>query len=139
MINKQKQKKILVIYGPNLNLLGLLSNKKNKRVTIDRLSSYIKKEAKKNKRAVTFIQSNSEPEVVNRVQRLRKKIFGIILFPMSWKKSGYVLKETLEILKIPVITISISGGGGIFKGENNIASKDIFLSSEEAINKLNLF
>ena len=113
--------KILILYGPNLNLLGRLNkNQPN----IDKLNKQIRKKAKDFGLKVIIFQSNEEGRATTLVQRQRKKIKGIILFPGPWKNSGHVLFDALEILKIPYVTVSEKTGKTIFQGTQNIINNN---------------
>ena len=99
--------KILVILGPNMNLLGLRQKDKKGRNTMDKLNRHLRKTARAKGLSLTIFQTNNEACAVSRLQSQRKKIKGILLFPGPWQQSGYVIKDTLEILSIPYITISL--------------------------------
>ena len=63
------------------------------------------------------------------------KISGIIIFPGPWQQSGFVLKDTMELLKIPYITISLGEDVMLLKGIDNIEG-DILQACETAIERL---
>ena len=106
-MKKAKKYKILVIYGPNMNLLGLKNLKKGQRITLDKISQHIRKTAKNFEYDVIIRQTNHEGRAVDYIQQQRKKIKGLLLFPGPWQNSGYVIKDTLDIVLLPYITISI--------------------------------
>ena len=58
------------------------------------------------------------------------------MFPGPWQKSGYVIKETLEILSVPCIIVSQGGKKDILKGIKNIEEANIYKSSEKALTEL---
>ena len=132
MIKDIKQK-ILVIHGPNMNLLGLRKIGNRKNITLDKLNKHLRQTAKAIGLSVTIIQTNDESKAVNHLQNQRKKIKGILIFPGPWQKSGYVIKHTLEILSTPCITISIGEKVGVFKGIKNIEEADVYKSIEKAL------
>ena len=68
--------KILIVYGPNMNLLGMLY--KNK-INMDKLNKQMRKTAKYFGLELIIFQSNEEGKAITRLQRQRKKIKGIIL------------------------------------------------------------
>ena len=96
----------------------------------------LRKTAKKIGLSLTIIQTNDESRAVNQLQNQRRKIKGILLFPGPWQQSGYVIKDTLDILSIPCITVSIGEKEGILKGMKNIVGTDIYKSSEKALSAL---
>ena len=113
---KTAKHKILVIHGPNMNLLGLRTRVGGGRITLDKLNRHLRKSARKTGLSLTIIQTNDESRAVNHLQGQRKNIKGILLFPGPWQKSGYVIKETLEILSTPCVTVSQGEEIGVLKG-----------------------
>ena len=130
---KTTNHKILIIYGPNMNLLGLRNRGTKRKITLDKLSRYLRKVANEKGLSLTIFQTNDEIKAVNQLQKQRKKIKGILLFPGPWQQSGYVIKDTLDILCIPFITVSIEEKTEILKGIRNIKKSDIFKSAEEGL------
>ena len=116
-----------------MNLLGhkLLKEK----ITLDKLNTCLRKTAKKHEFTVHIIQTNNESMAVDTLQRKRNQICSVIIFPGPWQQSGFVLKDTLEILKIPYITISLGEEVKLLNGIDNIEG-DILKACETAITKL---
>ena len=135
-MTKSAKHKILVIHGPNMNLLGLRTKCDGSRITMDKLNRHLRKTARKTGLSLTIIQTNDESRAVNLLQGQRKKIKGILLFPGPWQKSGYVIKETLEILSAPWITVSQGEKIEVLKGIKNIEEANIYKSSEKALTEL---
>ena len=133
---KTTKHKILVIHGPNMNLLGLKTRGDGGRITLDKLNRHLRKIARKTGLSLTIIQTNDESRAVNHLQAQRKKIKGILLFPGPWQKSGHVIKETLEILSTPCITVSQWEKKDVLKGIKNIEETNIYKSSDKALTKL---
>ena len=133
MINKDQKFKILVIHGPNMNLIGHRYKKNKSRVTLDKINRYLRKEAIKLKQELIIVQTNDEGRAVTILQRKRNKIHGILLFPGPWQQSGYVLKDTLELLSIPFITISLGEEADVLRGIDNILKEDIYKACEIAL------
>ena len=105
MIESEKRK-IFVIHGPSMNLLGYRKKGDKRKITLDKLNRHLRRTASEKGFSLTIIQTNDEIKAVNQLQRRRKNIKGILLFPGPWQQSGHVIKETLDILSIPYITIS---------------------------------
>ena len=133
---KSEKHKILIIHGPNMNLLGLRKRGDKSRITLDKLNRHIRKSAREIGLSIAIIQTNDESRAVNHLQNQRKKIKGILLFPGPWQKSGYVIKDTMNILSIPCITISLGENVGVFKGLKNVEESDIYKASEIALTRL---
>ena len=136
MIKRNQQAKILVIHGPNMNLIGYRYKKNKTRVTLDKINRCLRKEAIKLKQEIRMIQTNDEGDAVTILQRQRNKICGILLFPGAWQKSGHVLKDTLELLSIPFITISLGEKAEVLRGIDNILEEDIYKACEIALDRL---
>ena len=120
MTQPPKHKKILIIQGPNMNLLGHRYKDTKTKITLDKLNAHLRKTAKKYKIKLVIIQTNDESRAVTTLQRSRNKICSVLLFPGAWQQSGYVLKDTLELLKIPYITISSGENVVLLKGLYNL-------------------
>ena len=135
MTQQYKHKKILIIQGPNMNLLGHRFKDTKTKITLDKLNAHLRKIAKKHEIKLVIIQTNDESRAATALQRHRNKIHSALLFPGPWQQSGYVLKDTLELLKIQYITISLGEDVTLLKGIDNIEG-DIFKACKTAINQL---
>ena len=133
MTPQSTHKKILIIQGPNMNLLGYRF--KETQITIDKVNTCLRKVAKKFEVKLIIFQTNDESRAVTTLQRNRNKICSVLLFPGPWQQSGYVLKDTLELLKIPYITISSGEDVMLLKGIKNIDG-NILQACEIAIKQL---
>ena len=98
--------KILIIHGANLNLLGYWSAQNNKKITLNKINQKIRKHIRNKNVKIKIIQSNDEMKAVSYIQNNRNKLDAIIITPGPWQNSAYVLKDLLELTKIPFITIS---------------------------------
>ena len=128
MKNTEPQNRILIIHGPNMNLIGQKAINEGTNITLDKINKCLQKEAKNIDHKLKIIQTNDESIAVTALQRQRNKISGIIIFPGPWQKSAHVLKDTLEILQIPYTTISTGEEVGILTGINNIKETDLLKS-----------
>ena len=135
MTQQYKHKKILIIQGPNMNLLGHRFKDTKTKITLDKLNAHLRKTAKKHKIKLIILQTNEESKATTTLQRQRNKICSTLLFPGPWQQSGFVLKDTMELLKIPYITISLGEDVTLLKGIDNIEG-DILLACETAIKQL---
>ena len=128
--------KILIIHGPNLNLLGLWSSKNNSnRLTLDKVNQGIRKYIRGKDIEIKILQSNSEDKIVSSIQKNRNKIDGIIITPGPLQKSGYILNDLLQLLEIPFITISYNKNDKVdlLNGIENFNEKNISTSFYKAI------
>ena len=135
MTQQYTHKKILIIQGPNMNLLGHRFKDTKTNITLDKLNAHLRKTAKKYKIKLVIIQTNDESNAATTLQRQRNKICSTLLFPGPWQQSGFVLKDTMELLKIPYITISSGEDVTLLRGINNIEG-DILQACEAAIEQL---
>ncbi|MBC8256414.1 MAG: type II 3-dehydroquinate dehydratase [Candidatus Marinimicrobia bacterium] len=133
MTQKPMQKNILVIHGPNMNLLGHRKIEANPNITLDKLNKNLRKVANGLELKLKIIQTNDESRAVNIVQRQRNKICGLLLFPGPWQKSAYALQDTLELLSIPFVTISLGDKVEVLQGLKNFEEVDIYKAGELAL------
>ena len=136
MTQKPTQKNILIKHGPNMNLIGYRYKRNKSSVTLDKINRCLRNEASKLKQELKIIQTNEEGKAATILYRQRNKICGILLFPGPWQQSGYVLKDTLELLSIPFITISRGEEAGVLRGIDNILNEDIYKACEIALGHL---
>ena len=128
--------KILVIHGPNLNLIGVWSSKNNsKRLTLDKINREIRKYIRNKNIDIKIMQSNSEDKIVSYIQKNRNKIDGIIITPGPLQKSGYILNDLLQLLETPFITISYNKNDkvSLLNGLENFNEENISTSYYNAI------
>ena len=127
--------KILVIHGPNLNLFGLWSAKHNKKITINKINSSIRKHSNNKDISLKIIQTHNETKIVSYIQNNRNKIDGIILIPGPWQYSGYILSELLDLIDIPFITITYKVREHIklLNGFENLVDDNLIRALKDAI------
>lgn len=102
-------KKILVLHGPNLNLLGSREPDVYGRITLDEINSKLAEQAKKNGASIETLQSNAEAVLVDRVQaaRLDGTEF-IIINPAAFTHTSVALRDALAAVGIPFIEVHLS-------------------------------
>ena len=128
--------KLLIVHGPNLNLIGVWSSKNNsKRLTLDKINQGIRKYIKNQNIDVKIIQSNREDTIVSYIQKNRTKIDGIIITPGPLQQSGFILKDLLQLLQTPFITISYKKTEkvNLLIGIENFNDEDILSSYYKAL------
>jgi len=127
--------KILVIHGPNLNLFGLWSAKQNKKITINKINSSIRKYSNNKNLSLKIIQTHNETKIVSYIQNNRNKIDGIIITPGPWQYSGHILSELLDLVNIPFITITYKVREHIklLNGFENLIDDDLIRAYKDAI------
>ena len=127
--------KLLILHGPNMNLIGIRSAKKKERITLDKINRHIRKFIRNLDIEVKIIQTHNEIKAVSYLHKNRNKFDGLILTPGVWKKSGYILEETLDIISINFVIINQNNNKGkhIFSDKKNIFNNNILESFEQAI------
>ena len=106
--------KIIIINGPNLNLLGEREQSQYGSVTFDELKEICLKKSKELGLEVDFAQSNIEGELVNIIQESRNKFDGIIINAAAFTHTSVAIRDALDIFKKPIIELHISN---IYKRE----------------------
>ena len=101
-------KKIIILNGPNLNLLGEREKSQYGSATLDDIEKNCKEFAKNNDLMLTFIQSNIEGELVDKIQASRKDQDGLIINAGGYTHTSVAIHDALKILKIPIIELHIS-------------------------------
>ena len=127
--------KILIIHRPNLNLFGLWSAKQNKKITINKINSSIRKYTNNKNLSIKIIQTHNETKIVSYIQNNRNKIDGIIITPGPWQYSGYILSELLDLVNIPFITITYKVREHIklLNGFENLVDDDLIRAYKDAM------
>ena len=106
--------KIIIINGPNLNLLGEREQSQYGSTTYEKLKENCLKKGKEIGIEVEFAQSNIEGELVNIIQDARKKYDGIIINAAGFTHTSVAIRDALDLFKKPKIELHISN---IYKRE----------------------
>ena len=96
---------ILILQGPNLNLLGLKSSKIGDKLTLDRFNKAIRLHIRNKKIKLKIIQTHKEYIALNFIQRNRNIANGLIVIPTSWAKYNQTLLETINLSNLPTASI----------------------------------
>ena len=105
---------ILIINGPNLNLLGEREKDKYGNVSLKDVEKNCHSFSKSNNLNLKFFQSNIEGEIVNEIQKARKNQNCIIINAGGYTHTSVAIHDALKILKIPIIELHITN---IYKRE----------------------
>ena len=106
--------KIIIINGPNLNLLGEREQSQYGSVTFDSLKKKCIEKADELKIDLEFFQSNIEGDIVGKIQEARKNFDGMIINAAGYTHTSVAIRDALDILKKPIIELHISN---IYKRE----------------------
>lgn len=100
--------KILVINGPNINMLGIREKEIYGSGSYDDLCAMIKKHADEKNIDVTLFQSNHEGDIVDEIQKAYKKFDGIVINPAAYTHTSVAILDALSAVKIPTVEVHIS-------------------------------
>ena len=106
--------KIIIINGPNINLLGEREQSQYGSTTFDQLKANCSKKGQEIGVDVEFAQSNIEGELVNIIQDARKKFDGMIINAAAFTHTSVAIRDALDLFKKPIIEIHLSN---IYKRE----------------------
>ena len=106
--------KIIIINGPNINLLGEREQSQYGSVTFEKLRENCQKKSRELNLDLEFSQSNIEGEIVDIIQSSRKKFDGIIINAAAFTHTSVAIRDALDVFKKPIIELHISN---IYKRE----------------------
>ena len=100
--------KILVINGPNLNMLGIREPAHYGHESYRDLLKKIRRHARARGVRVAFYQSNHEGALIDRIQRAYHRVDGIVINPGGYTHTGVALADTLRAVALPCVEVHIS-------------------------------
>jgi 3-dehydroquinate dehydratase-2 len=103
-----KMKKILVIHGPNLNLLGKREVDVYGKVTIDEINKDLKRIGRKARVALDIFQSNHEGEIVELIGRSRGKYDALLINPAAYTHTSIAIRDAISASGIPTVEVHLS-------------------------------
>lgn len=101
-------KKILVIHGPNLDLLGKREPQIYGKTTLKEIDSQLNKLAKLNKVKLDIFQSNHEGEIVDLIGKSKNKYDVIIINPAAYTHTSVAIRDAISACGLPVIEVHLS-------------------------------
>ena len=108
--------KIIILNGPNLNLLGEREQSQYGSFTLADVEKICKKYAAENNIDLSLFQSNIEGELIDKIQNSRNENDGLIINAGGYTHTSVAIHDALKILKIPIIELHIS----------NIYNREVF-------------
>ena len=101
-------KKIIILNGPNLNLLGEREKSQYGSFTLKDIEKICDEFAKNNEIKLSIFQSNIEGELIEKIQKSRNDQDGLIINAGGYTHTSVAIHDALKILKIPIIELHIS-------------------------------
>lgn len=102
-------KSVLVLHGPNLNLLGLREPEHYGNATLSSINQALADKAKLADIALETFQSNAEAELVTKIQTLAtKKVDFVIINPAAFTHTSVAMRDALAAVKVPFIEVHLS-------------------------------
>jgi 3-dehydroquinate dehydratase-2 len=108
-------RKVLVIHGPNLNMLGTREPDIYGYQTLEEINAALKAQADRLGLQVETFQSNHEGDIVDKIQQAHDSFHGIIINPAAYTHTSIAIRDALSLLNIPVVEIHLSN---IYKRES---------------------
>ncbi|MEI3336091.1 MAG: type II 3-dehydroquinate dehydratase [Clostridium sp.] len=101
--------KIMIINGPNLNMLGVREKNIYGTRNYEDVCNYVKEEGKKRNHEILMVQSNSEGEIIDFIQKAYfEKYEGIIINPGAYTHYSYAIHDALKGFDIPAVEVHLS-------------------------------
>lgn len=104
----KKVKNILVIHGPNLNLLGTREKEIYGSASLTDINKSLKKVADTEKIKISFFQSNVEGDIVQKVQDSKKNFDGIVMNPAAYTHTSVAIRDAILATEIPTVEVHLS-------------------------------
>ncbi|MGH7740039.1 MAG: type II 3-dehydroquinate dehydratase [bacterium] len=101
-------RKVLVIHGPNLNLLGEREPHVYGAVSLDEINREMSEFAGKNELELKTVQSNHEGEIVEAIQNSRNWADVLVINPAAYTHTSVAIRDALSAVKVPAIEVHLS-------------------------------
>tara|TARA_B100000989_G_scaffold168083_1_gene125754 strand:+ start:137 stop:565 length:429 start_codon:yes stop_codon:yes gene_type:complete len=116
---------ILILHGPNLNLLGLKSSDSGENLTLDKVNRAVRLHVRNKDINLKILQTHKEYIAINFIQRNRNSATGLVVIPTSWAKYNQTLLETIKVCNLPTSTVYFDG-----KYNFGTSDKDTIISGD---------
>jgi len=109
MVKEADLSKILVIHGPNLNLLGQREKDVYGETTLDEINSLLTECAQKHKVTLEVLQSNHEGEIVDAIGKAKaNQISAILINPAAYTHTSVAIRDAVAAVDIPTVEVHLS-------------------------------
>jgi len=105
---RRRVPKILVVHGPNLNLLGKRDPDTYGRATLADINARLRADAKKQGVLLTIVQSNAEGAILDRLHAAMGKYDGLLINPAGLTHTSVSLRDAVEALGFPAVEVHLS-------------------------------
>ncbi|MEE9166823.1 MAG: type II 3-dehydroquinate dehydratase [Candidatus Neomarinimicrobiota bacterium] len=96
---------ILVLHGPNMNLIGVRSAQVGDRVTLDKIDTALRRKAHELEITLKTLQTHHPGKAITFIQRNRNWADGLLFTPGPWAKGQYDILDTLKLVSLPTVEI----------------------------------
>lgn len=101
-------KKILVIHGPNLNLLGRREPDIYGKITLHQINDALKKAAKKRKVSLSIKQSNHEGEIVDLIAKMKNRYAALLINPAAYTHTSVAIRDAIAASSVLAVEVHLS-------------------------------
>jgi len=108
MFGKKNRTRLVIVHGPNLNLLGEREPDVYSTTTLKALNKEIRAFARSNKVKVRIFQSNHEGQIIDTLHRNRHWAHGIVINPGALTHYSYALRDALKAVGLPAVEVHLS-------------------------------
>ena len=124
---KVDMKKIIVIHGPNLNLLGERETDIYGKITLNGINRQLLQSVKDKKVKIKFFQSNHEGKIIDFIHEKRKWANGILINPGALTHYSYALRDAISSVNLPAVEVHLSDIHNREKFRHTSVIKDVCL------------
>ena len=114
---------ILILHGPNLNLIGNISADLGKRITLDKINTKIRRHVRNTETELKVCQTHKVYQAINFIQRNRNWADSLLFAPMSWAQYEYSISESISISGIKTVQLLFNDGYQKINEKDSIFSK----------------
>lgn len=100
--------KILVLHGPNLNMLGIRDQNLYGSISLNGINALIRKKASDLNIEVKIVQTNHEGMLIDIIQSESKSVDGILINPGAFTHYSYAIRDALQDSKLPIVEVHLS-------------------------------